>query len=82
MNLKKLLLIASIFQCSNIALAADENLPIPSKTSLDSEQQQILSLGTKVAQGGVDGLKAEVDFPQYRRHFSMSDLLLFKLNGA
>ena len=59
MNLKKLLLIASIFQCSNIALAADENLPIPSKTSLDSEQQQILSLGTKVAQGGVDGLKAE-----------------------
>ena len=23
-----------------------------------------------------------MDFPQYRRHFSMSDLLLFKLNGA
>ena len=59
MNLKKLLLIASIFQCSNIALAADENLPIPSKPSLDRDQQQILSLGSKVAQGGVDGLKAE-----------------------
>ena len=27
-------------------------------------------------------LKGVVDFPQYRRHFSMSDLLLFKLNGA
>ena len=26
--------------------------------------------------------KVVVDFPQYRRHFSMSDLLLFKLNGA
>ena len=24
----------------------------------------------------------DLDFPQYRRHFSMSDLLLFKLNGA
>ena len=50
MNLKKLLLIASVFQCSNIALAADENLPMPTK---------ILSLGTKVAQNGVDGLKSE-----------------------
>ena len=26
--------------------------------------------------------KYNLDFPQYRRHFSMSDLLLFKLNGA
>ena len=23
-----------------------------------------------------------LDFPQYRRHFPMSDLLFFKLNGA
>ena len=28
------------------------------------------------------GLPPILDFPQYRRHFSMSDLLLFKLNGA
>ena len=27
-------------------------------------------------------LVGSMDFPQYRRHFSMSDLLLFKLNGA
>ena len=27
-------------------------------------------------------LRYSLDFPQYRRHFSMSDLLLFKLNGA
>ena len=59
MNLKKLLLIASIFQFSNVALAADESLPNPTKSSLDSDQQQILSLGAKVAQNGVDGLKTE-----------------------
>ena len=59
MNLKKLLLIASIFQFSNVALAADESLPNPTKSSLDSDQQQILSLGAKVAQNGVDALKTE-----------------------
>ena len=59
MNLKKLLLIASIFQFSNVALAAADNVPTPSKPSLDSDQQQILSLGAKVAQNGVDALKTE-----------------------
>ena len=59
MNLKKLLLIAAIFQFSNVALAADESLPNSTKSSLDSDQQQILSLGAKVAQNGVDGLKSE-----------------------
>jgi hypothetical protein len=59
MNLYKLLLIVSVLQFTNTALAADENLLIPTKSSLDSNQQQNLGLGLKVAQNGVDGLKSE-----------------------
>lgn len=59
MNLYKLLLIVSVLQFTNTALAADENLLIPTKSSLDGNQQQNLGLGLKVAQNGVDGLKSE-----------------------
>ena len=59
MKIKNLLLIISVFQFNHVVLAADENSPSAIKPSLDSEQQRLLSLGTKVAQNGVDGLKSE-----------------------
>jgi adhesin/invasin len=58
MTIKKLLLAIAISQFSQITLAADE-APLPTKAPLDSEQQQLLNLGTKVVQNGVDGLKSE-----------------------
>jgi adhesin/invasin len=53
----KLSLVIAIFQFSHLALA--DEAPVPTKTPLDSEQQQLLNLGTKVVQNGVDGLKSE-----------------------
>ena len=53
MTIKKLLLAIAISQFSQITLAADE-APVPTKAPLDSEQQQLLNLGTKVVQNGVD----------------------------
>jgi len=59
MNMKiKLSLLIALLQFSQLALAAEET-PVPTKTALDSDQQQLLNLGTKVIQNGVDGLKSE-----------------------
>jgi adhesin/invasin len=55
----KLSLVIAIFQFSHLALALADEAPVPTKTPLDSEQQQLLNLGTKVVQNGVDGLKSE-----------------------
>ena len=59
MKIKLILLVIVIFQFSLIAIAADEKSLVPIKAPLDSEQQRLLSLGAKVAQSGVDGLKSE-----------------------
>jgi hypothetical protein len=59
MNLYKLFLVIALFQFSHLAIAADNTSAVPTKAPLDSEQQQLLNLGTKVIQNGVDGLKSE-----------------------
>ncbi len=59
MKITNLLLIISVFQFHHVVLAADENSPSAIKPSLDNEQQRLLSLGTKIAQNDMDGLKAE-----------------------
>lgn len=59
MKITNLLLIIFVFQFNHVVLAADENSPGAIKPSLDSEQQRLLSLGAKIAQNDVDGLKAE-----------------------
>ena len=58
MKIKQLLLIAT-FQFSHFAMAADDQSTLPTKAPLDSEQQQLVNIGTKVIQNGVDGLKSE-----------------------
>lgn len=58
MKIKQLLLIAT-FQFSHFAMAADNQSTLPTKAPLDSEQQQLVNIGTKVIQNGVDGLKSE-----------------------
>ena len=58
MKIKQLLLVAT-FQFSHFAMAADDQSTLPTKAPLDSEQQQLVNIGTKVIQNGVDGLKSE-----------------------
>ena len=58
MKIKQLLLIAT-FQFSHFAMAADDQSTLPTKAPLDSEQQQLVNIGNKVIQNGVDGLKSE-----------------------
>ena len=48
------------------------------KADLAKARAALAALEQRAYAGELDGL----DFPQFRRHFSMSDLLLFKLNGA
>lgn len=59
MKIIKKIFIICIFQFINIAFAADDARLISSATSLESDQQKLMNLGAKLAQNGVDGLKAE-----------------------